>query len=435
VASISYSQDGARIVSAGESGRVRIWHAASMQPLMDLVVPEKVPAVYAELSPDNRRLAVLDRNGTVSIFEATETGQQDAGPTDTAGHELYLQTGETVKIDAVGDLSGGRHRSLPSGITADGTLVVGHSFHSAGFSPIVWSQTDGIRRLGPPYPEGRNGECACVSADHSVFGGAGNVAGERGYSARLWYPDGSTRRVAEGPGMVVAISADNKIVAGHAGPKGKQKPFVERDGELLWLPLPSAENNSVTAAMTPDGRSILGTIFQVSSDREALSGWRNAQPVLWKNGELQVLSGFDPQWNWHAVDLSNDGTTIVGSCWAPGDRIHHPGARMFVWRDGALEILEPPPGFLELRPQAISGDGNTIVGRLGQALYGKNSHAFFWTSQSGFVDLNAACPANSNVAGWTLVDALDVSPDGRHMTGYGRNSDGHLEAWRLQLGQ
>ncbi|WP_158520991.1 protein kinase domain-containing protein [Fuerstiella marisgermanici] len=436
VTSISYSRDGTRIVSAGESCRIRIWHATSMQPLLDLVVPQEVPAVYAELSPDNNRLAVLDKNDTVSIFEAIDSKQQCTRPADTSAM-LDFQTGESVEFDALGDLTSGMHRSLSRGISPDGRLVVGHSFHFKGFSPFVWSETDGIRRLGPPYPDGLNGECTCVSADHSVFGGAGGVVGERGYSARLWYPDGSTRRVAEGPGMVVAISADNKIVAGYAGPKGEQKPFVERGGELRWLPLPSAENNGVTASMTPDGRFILGTTFEVAadSDGEALSAWRNAQPVLWSNGELQEMPGFGPQWNWKAVDISDDGTTIIGSCWAPGDRIHHPGARMFVWRDGALEILEPPPGFLELRPQAISGDGNTIVGRLGQALYRKNSHACSWTSHSGFMDLNAVCLTNSEVAGWTLVDALDVSADGRQVTGYGLNSDGHLEAWRLQFGQ
>lgn len=438
VHSVNFSSDGTRLVSASEAGRVRVWHARSMQMLLDLGIPGQMPARTAQLSPDNRRLAVLDASDTLTVFEAVEVADppnpkfaEDVGP------DSGLELSEFV---AVGDLPGGSYRSLPGGISADGQLVVGHSHHADGFSPFVWCAGNGIQRLGPPFPEARNGECACVSDDHIVFGGSGGIDGEKGYSPRLWYADGSTRKVADGHGMVVDLSSNGRIAAGHVGTASEKKPFLFADDQLQWLQLPSSQCFGVVASLSADGNVALGTRYQLvangaSSSDDQHARWKNASPVVWVNGAIHEISSFDPDWNWKAIDVSCDGSTVVGICWAPGDGLRDRGSRMFIWRNGEVQLLEPPHGFLEVCPKAMSADGSVIVGVMGQTRKNVSSHAFLWNATLGIVDLNEALSDDPRIRNWHLADASDISANGRQLVGYGLNPEGNLETWRLRLGR
>jgi probable HAF family extracellular repeat protein len=73
----------------------------------------------------------------------------------------------------------------------------------------------------------------------------------------------------------------------------------------------------------------------------------------------------------------------------------------------------------------VSADGSVVVGR------GGGNRAFIWTQPTGMMDLTAyfLSLGVTQVAGWSFVSDLDVSDDGRVITGTGINPSGGAEGF------
>jgi uncharacterized membrane protein len=78
---------------------------------------------------------------------------------------------------------------------------------------------------------------------------------------------------------------------------------------------------------------------------------------------------------------------------------------------------------------AVSGDGSIVVGRGSNV--GAEAEAAIWTQSTGFVRLKDALTLQYGVdlTGWNLLDAMDISADGRVIVGRGRNPSGIEEGW------
>ena len=116
-----------------------------------------------------------------------------------------------------------------------------------------------------------------------------------------------------------------------------------------------------------------------------------------------------------AADVSDDGTVVVGSA---TNASGHSEAIRWTRADGMIGL-----GFLgganSSYAEAVSGNGNTIVGRTG-------AEAFRWTMAGGMVGLGGLSGGNSFVAS----GATGVSADGEVVVGYGRRSLEPTEAFR-----
>ncbi len=88
----------------------------------------------------------------------------------------------------------------------------------------------------------------------------------------------------------------------------------------------------------------------------------------------------------------------------------------------------PTTGNQNSRANAVSGDGNVVVG-FSETAPGQNQ-AFIWDPVNGMRRLADLVPGLVP-AGWTLTDATAVSADGLTVAGYGINPGGQTEGWVL----
>ena len=86
----------------------------------------------------------------------------------------------------LGDLPGGGFESWAFGVSADGSVVVGHSFSASGYEAFRWTQATGMVGLGD-LPGGEFWSEACdASADGSVVVGVSESASGYGFRAFIW---------------------------------------------------------------------------------------------------------------------------------------------------------------------------------------------------------------------------------------------------------
>ncbi|MFN9735084.1 MAG: HAF repeat/PEP-CTERM domain-containing protein, partial [Microcystis sp.] len=84
---------------------------------------------------------------------------------------------QAASFQGLGDLPGGGFNSRATGVSADGSVVVGRGFSANGGQAFRWTQGTGMVGLGD-LPEGIfYSSAAGVSADGSVVVGIGNSTG------------------------------------------------------------------------------------------------------------------------------------------------------------------------------------------------------------------------------------------------------------------
>lgn len=80
---------------------------------------------------------------------------------------------------------------------------------------------------------------------------------------------------------------------------------------------------------------------------------------------------------------------------------------------------------------AMPGLGEAVVGS------GNGTMAYLWTEAFGLESLQLVLAnrfgLGSELAGWQLEEATDISPDGRAIVGKGRSPSGQIQAWLVQL--
>jgi probable HAF family extracellular repeat protein/YVTN family beta-propeller protein len=122
-------------------------------------------------------------------------------------------------IVGLGNLEGGDFDSEATGVSADGSVVVGFSETATGTKAFRWTEATGMVGLGALPGADEGGAAHGVSADGSVVvGWAGNAGGQ--VDAFRW--TSSTGMVALGhlggfAAFATAVSADGSVVVGYSG--------------------------------------------------------------------------------------------------------------------------------------------------------------------------------------------------------------------------
>jgi len=245
--------------------------------------------------------------------------------------------------------------------TPDFSTVVGVDYDES-FNAVAWIWHEGDATPTPiPALLGVPLQFMSVSADGSTIFGIryqpnffdveGFVVRNGVYSA-LTYPEALSTTPA-------AISADGKLVVGTVYTFGPNFELVTRaavwheDGSVTFVPLPPNAGAGATL-ISADGLTVAGLV----NIPAATPFLYNQATFVWKAGEpvasIIYLGGDQPT---YVVSMTPDGSAVVGY-----GSISFNVFRGYVWRNGVLTILNPPPGRTQTDAWLASTDGYRIIG-------------------------------------------------------------------------
>lgn len=204
-------------------------------------------------------------------------------------------------------------------VSADGRIAVGQHIPSGGpvlgvrWAPGGISALDGMSNNNPfTLPTD-------VSADGTVIVGHGNIDDDPFQHAFRWTPRGGTRRLTEPAGVTssrpTAASADGSVIVGrmYQGPHILAFRWTESGGMVSLRPPSTAgpARADIASDVSADGRVIIGSgIGQDAFIWDPDNGLRDLHRVLVDQYGLGVqMAGWS---NLSPRSISGDGKTIVG---------------------------------------------------------------------------------------------------------------------------
>jgi len=313
-------------------------------------------------------------------FGVSDDGNVVVGASRSAAAGAYYEAfrwTEAKGMVGLGDLAGGRFWSAAYGISGDGAVIIGTSESSVDYEAFRWTEAEGMVGLGDLAGGKFYSQAGDVSVDGSVVVGWSYSA--VGNEAFRWTKAGGM--VGWGS-LGGGISADGSVVVG--GDPTTNQPF-------RWT-----EGGGMVGLGSLDGGGFQSGASKVSADGSTVVGYSRTS----KQGESEAF-------RWTAAE------GMVGL----GDLPDRGGT---IYQSHAL---------------GVSADGSTVVG-LGNSK-GRNE-AFVWDETNGMRDLKDVLVRGglgSELTGWWLERANDVSADGRTLVGWGVNPSGQFEAWRAKIGE
>jgi hypothetical protein len=128
-----------------------------------------------------------------------------------------------------------------------------------------------------------------------------------------------------------------------------------------------------------------------------------------------------------AKRTSTDGSTTVG--WGNASGLW----RAALWKDGAATILVDGSGAtFPLWASGVSGSGKRVVGT---ASFQGSTTAFIWEAQPGARELELVLAGDHGLVlpSWHLLDAADISGNGRWVTGRAVDPQGETQGYLAYL--
>jgi uncharacterized membrane protein len=224
------------------------------------------------------------------------------------------------------ELPPGAHGATATNVSADGSTVVGHAFtgNTSNARVFRWTESTGTVSLDAP---------------------------------------------ADATTTASFVSDDGSVIAGVAGAEGAAVAFrwTERTGFVGLGPLPGVSRSRPTG-MTADGAVVVGVSGNGGLPRPVSNRafrWTEASGLM----ALELLPRAAPyQWN-GAIAVSSNGSTVLGSddFWT-GSNTTGWESDIVMWNArGCATRVRPVWDTSESAgiPQAVSGDGRTIIGAAG----------------------------------------------------------------------
>ncbi len=323
-----------------------------------------------------------------------------------------------ASLFGLGHLPGLNFYSYATGVSADGSVVVGTSSGQA----FRWTSGGGMVGLGD-LPGGNFISYAFgVSADGSVVVGSGTTTFSFPNEAFRWTSSGGMVGLGHLPGFdggyAFGVSADGSVIVGSNGSAGQVAFRWTGSGGMLPLGVIRGGRNYTSAyGVSADGSVIVGLGDSASGGIEAFR-WTSREGMVGL-GDLPGGSFFS-----FARGVSADGSVVVGSS----------SGQAFRWTSrGGMVGLGHLPGFDGSTALGVSADGSTIVG---MCQHVSGEEAFIWDATNGMRSVRDVLSPSVGVAlnGWTLSEAMAISADGGTVVGLGTNPSGNQEAWVAYLG-
>jgi len=318
------------------------------------------------------------------------------------------------------------YNSFASGVSADGSVVVGSSFN-AGNKEEAFRWVDGTMTGLGFLPNTVSSFPSGVSADGSVV--VGHATDVNNTSEAFRWVDGTMTGLGFLPNTVSSfaggVSADGSVVVGSSfNANNETEAFRWVDGTMTGLGfLPGvATGQSIASGVSADGSVVVGSSYNANNDWEAFR---------WVDGTMTAL-GFLPDAGAnlsYAIGVSDDGSVVVGHGYNAYSQ-----TEAFRWVDGTMTALGFLPSFTNSYAMAISADGSVIVGYANDSNY--NRKAFRWTLETGMESVEDwLINAGVSLAAWSnLENASGTNSDGSVVVGYGMNANGDAEAFIARVG-
>jgi uncharacterized membrane protein len=307
---------------------------------------------------------------------------------------------------------------LPAAISSDGKVVVGHCIQTQ--QAFRWDRESGMTQL---TLASRESWAIATDAVGSVVVGTAlyrdcdgcqgyqhAVRWEAGALEVLGMPDSSSQTAATG------ISADGSVIVGYdyGFPGFVAFRWTREEGVV---PLGAGTPLGISA----DGRVTVGYGTQ---GRQRAVRWSPEGDVF----ELDALPAEDFS---YAYGADADGSVVVGSSWSTATT----SAMRWSESDGTTSFA-PFPGDVVAAFYSTNQDGSVAVGVSTNVrpptLYA--GHALIWDDALGARALESDLTrAGIDIGEWKLVQASDLSADGRVITGFGTNPSGQTEPWIVRL--
>lgn len=235
-----------------------------------------------------------------------------------------------------------------------------------------------------------------------------------------------------------AVSADGTVLVGTGlSSRGTEAFVMRRDlGQFVGLgALLQPSFASWAFGVSGDGSVVVGASYSAANELQA---FRWTQGVGMQGLGFLASPANLARWG-QAEAISADGNVIVGSCRSNNSQN---GVEAFRWTvgGGMVGLGDLAGGGFQSWAFAASADGSVIVGRAtiegvgGPFGGGSASRAFIWDTVHGMRDLQELLTAaGAPIEGWTLTEARGVSADGRTIVGTGAGHDGATQAWIATL--
>lgn len=311
------------------------------------------------------------------------------------------------------DLPGGGFASFASGVSDDGTVVVGRSIGASGYEAFRWTQAGGMVGLGD-LPGGifeslANG----VSGDGAVVVGRGRSNAGSNFEAFRWTQAGGMVGLGDLPGgqtesAAFATNSDGSVVVGYGNNAAFSSEAFRwtQAGGMVGLGTLAGVGSSFALGVNDDGSVVVGSGHNASFDYEAFR-WTQAGGMV----GLGDLAGGD--FFSQAYGVSGDGLVVVGYSESAN------GNEAFRWTQagGMVGLGDLAGGGFESAAYGVNSDGSVVVGR---GLNAANSfEAFRWTQAGGMQSVTdwLAAAGVTVAPGYLLANAKDVSADGSTVVG------------------
>jgi probable HAF family extracellular repeat protein len=301
-ASLAMTRDARTVVgtSASAEGPVAfIWRAETgMQPLGELAGGQFYSEALA-VSADGERAVGVSTSG---LAFAESCAWNIGGP----------------GIRALGDFRDGPNISIATGISRDGTIVVGAGSTAAGYQAFRWTLESGMLPVGvfAGYTET---QASKISGNGAVIIGSGRRSFPARTEAFRWTRDLGMVGLGDLPGGLTlseaqCLSDDGVVVAGYSVSTGDEfQAFVwtPRYGMRGLGDLPEGPVESYAREMTPDGSVIVG-IGSTAVGYEAFY-WTAGRGMRRLADVLSEAGGNVGGWRFiRAQAVSADGSVVVG---------------------------------------------------------------------------------------------------------------------------
>lgn len=311
----------------------------------------------------------------------------------------------------------GANALFAKAISADGSTVVG----SGPSGAFRWTRTEGVVAL-PNLPGASTSTGDAVSADGTYIIATANFG-----SSTLpfrWSVAGGLEPLSLPASTQLAwtqdVSADGSTVVGYnLYLNSVFQAFVwTESGGARAIPLSPGSTTNSAHAISGDGLKIVGS----TSGR----GFQSA--VMWTDGAMETLGSVPSALATEATAISNNGKYVTGIVFGSVDQ-------SFLWsRSTGLVTLGLLDGKFATQATAVADSGNLVIGK---APFGGGG--FLWTKESGTRDFQQVLEDSyglvDELADWRTLLPIDMSANGRYITGWGQKRSGGVESWLLDRGE
>lgn len=311
-----------------------------------------------------------------------------------------------ASFQLLGRLSNSTGNAYATGVSADGSTVIGESPNGTVYSAFRWTAATGMQEMNFYRAYAVSGDGTRVAGyNHNPSAGDNAIRWTAATGQQsLGYLSGGTQSVAR------AASADGNTVFGYAD-------TAVGNGITDYQAFRWTASSGIQSLGTLPG-STFSAAYGASTDGNVVTGASNVagatQAFRWTPGNGMEAIGELPggQNTSTGIAVSGDGLAIVGQSASAS------GLEAFRWTapTGPVGLGDVPGGGFASTANAVTYDGSVIVG-LGSAPSG--TVASIWDSAHGMRDLNAVLQSDYhlNLGGALLYEATGISADGQTIVG------------------